>query len=226
VVNLSRSEADVGSVARRKRCSKCGRRRAASRYYVKDKRTGRRFSWCKDCHCRITVANYYANHEEKKKKFRETMRVKYWSDPEKYRAKRKRDYRANLQTERERSRLYDAKRREQRKAYRERMKDHRKAYNAAWKKANKDKVNLQNHRRRVNLEVGGGHYTPQQWERLKRKYGHRCLCCREKDVALTVDHVRPVSRGGSNDIGNIQPLCFDCNNSKGTKTVDYRPKRV
>jgi 5-methylcytosine-specific restriction endonuclease McrA len=36
------------------------------------------------------------------------------------------------------------------------------------------------------------------------------LCCGEAKP-LTVDHVVPVSKGGSNDISNIQPLCLECN---------------
>lgn len=38
-------------------------------------------------------------------------------------------------------------------------------------------------------------------------------------VMITVDHILPKSRGGSNDIGNLQPMCQHCNSRKGN-TVD------
>jgi 5-methylcytosine-specific restriction endonuclease McrA len=47
------------------------------------------------------------------------------------------------------------------------------------------------------------------------------LCC-DKKRKLTADHIVPVSKGGTSNISNIQPLCGPCNSSKGAKTVDYR----
>lgn len=44
-----------------------------------------------------------------------------------------------------------------------------------------------------------------------------CLCgrsARMHGVALEVDHIIPVARGGSNDFSNLQTLCEDCNAGK------------
>ena len=51
----------------------------------------------------------------------------------------------------------------------------------------------------------------------------KCLCCGEKRRSLfTIDHIVPLSKGGSNGKRNLQTLCFKCNGKKGNKTIDYR----
>lgn len=42
-----------------------------------------------------------------------------------------------------------------------------------------------------------------------------------------IDHVVPYSRGGGDDLTNLQPLCRTCNTSKGNRSShDYRPSHV
>ena len=86
------------------------------------------------------------------------------------------------------------------------------------------KRTLTRQRRAKILEVGGT-ITTEEWKAVVEKYGPACLCCKEIR-ALTMDHVIPVSEGGPHVIGNVQPLCLNCNSSKGTKTIDYRQETV
>jgi hypothetical protein len=53
----------------------------------------------------------------------------------------------------------------------------------------------------------------------------RCECCgaHEHQRALEVDHIIPKNQGGSDDISNLQALCFCCNAGKrDTDCTDFR----
>ncbi|KKN44964.1 hypothetical protein LCGC14_0687850 [marine sediment metagenome] len=48
---------------------------------------------------------------------------------------------------------------------------------------------------------------------------HTCTGCgaRAPDVELEVDHIVPVSKGGTDELSNLRTLCKDCNIGKGNK---------
>ena len=50
--------------------------------------------------------------------------------------------------------------------------------------------------------------------------GHQCAYCGAKDVPLQVDHVRPRSKGGSNQVSNLVPACAPCNVRKNAQPVE------
>jgi 5-methylcytosine-specific restriction endonuclease McrA len=75
--------------------------------------------------------------------------------------------------------------------------------------------------RRSVLSLAGGYHSKAQWLALCDLYNNQCVACGAA-AALTRDHVIPLSKGGTNDIGNIQPLCQPCNNKKFTQIIDYR----
>lgn len=88
-----------------------------------------------------------------------------------------------------------------------------------WKYAQYARIRL--HRKRGN----GGSYTQEEWRALCEQFGNRCVCCGEK-TKLTVDHIIPVSKGGTSNIANLQPLCRPCNSRKGDSTHDYRSTKT
>ena len=118
----------------------------------------------------------------------------------------------------------------------ERMREYKRAYyhshpevtqkaGRKWEAANPDKRRAIDRRRRARKQNAEGSFTEQEWQDLKAHYNYTCLRCgkSEPDILLTVDHVIPLEKRGSNYISNIQPLCGSCNGAKGTKSTDYRP---
>ncbi len=47
---------------------------------------------------------------------------------------------------------------------------------------------------------------------------NRCVYCGCRQKGLTIDHVRPISRGGKTDFDNCVACCRSCNNKKGART--------
>ncbi len=79
-------------------------------------------------------------------------------------------------------------------------------------------------RRALEKQVTGTHNAG-EWGTLKAQYNWTCPCCgkSEPEISLTEDHIIPLSKGGSNNIENIQPLCISCNHKKYTKIIAYLP---
>lgn len=69
-----------------------------------------------------------------------------------------------------------------------------------------------------------GLHTITEWALLKEEYYHTCPSCgrQEPEIKLTKDHIIPLSKGGSNFISNIQPLCRKCNSKKKIDTIIYK----
>ena len=55
---------------------------------------------------------------------------------------------------------------------------------------------------------------------------YHCQSCGKthQETNLTIDHIIPLARGGTNDLSNLQTLCFTCNQRK-THHIDPRFRR-
>ena len=99
------------------------------------------------------------------------------------------------------------------------------ARTAEWGRKNPEARRATAAKRRTAQTKAGGSYTASEWIALCKKYGNRCLACGKKKK-LTADHVIPVSKGGTSNIDNIQPLCGPCNSRKNDGTTDFRKIRT
>ena len=58
------------------------------------------------------------------------------------------------------------------------------------------------------------HQYPANWESICREVrsrdNNRCVMCGRNDMALHVDHIRPLSKGGHSVSSNLRTLCTIC----------------
>lgn len=59
--------------------------------------------------------------------------------------------------------------------------------------------------------------SPKLRAKILKRDRNTCMSCgaRAPDVELEVDHIIPVSRGGSDDPSNLRTTCKECNRGKG-----------
>jgi 5-methylcytosine-specific restriction endonuclease McrA len=68
-------------------------------------------------------------------------------------------------------------------------------------------------------------FPHKEWGKMLDDCDYRCAGCGKRSP-LSIDHKKPVSKGGLNDIRNLQPLCFSCNSSKGARTGELSPAQA
>ena len=86
-----------------------------------------------------------------------------------------------------------------------------------WGELNIEKCRSYNRKRRRILRLVQGRHSLKEWLELRASTKGICPCCKKKVglSKLSLDHIIPISKGGTDYIWNIQPLCLSCNSSKG-----------
>lgn len=173
---------------------------------MKDARDGHH-NICKSCDGARRRRQYYENHERElaaATKTRERRKDEVTIYLQKYRAEHK-----------EKANAYS-------KRYRQENKEKILDLNRRYLANNREKIRKQGQLSYAKRKANGGTFTNDEWFALCNQFGNVCVCCGEQE-RLTVDHIIPITKGGTSDIGNLQPLCKSCNSRKGDRIIiDYR----
>lgn len=85
-----------------------------------------------------------------------------------------------------------------------------------WKEKNRSKQRFYQKQTKLKSRRAVGKYTKAVLEEKLSYWGNKCWCCgTSKDI--TLDHVKPISKGGTNWVANIRPCCSSCNSIKNNK---------
>lgn len=81
---------------------------------------------------------------------------------------------------------------------------------------------LQKEKESLCFEIKRKHFNQEVRYSLLERAGFKCQACGAKplptnSVALEIDHIIPFSKGGLDEVVNLQVLCADCNSTKGNR---------
>lgn len=234
----ARSDEEIAYPAE-KRCSKCGLTKMASAFSKKKSEKSGLAANCKECtkigrhdwylrnrqHCIDQAAEYQAKHPEKAAVWQKAAQAK---GRERYNKRALERYYANRSeiraTARERYQedaAYRGKLRENALRYRRENPERCAEKQVQYRNRNRERLNVHSARYIAAKSAAGPLLTETQWDAILLYFDHRCAYClrRENEVGrLETDHMRPLSRGGSNDADNIVPYCRSCNAAKSNRT--------
>ena len=103
---------------------------------------------------------------------------------------------------------------------RERRREHFNQWTRDWRAKNKDKVKAydaqKRHKRRAATRNTECKATAKDIHGIFKASNGSCFYC-GKVAKLTLDHVIPLSKGGTHSVGNLVAACLPCNMAKGAK---------
>lgn len=102
--------------------------------------------------------------------------------------------------------------------YYQENKERLKAYGRQHTKDNPEIYKAASHRRRAAIKNNGRNDLTADQIRWLFDNFQKCIYCGIEDD-LTIDHIKPISKGGQNTLDNIVVACMGCNNKKRTRTV-------
>jgi len=192
-------------------CTKCKESKSRKDYYADNRIPKGLQASCKEC-CKKQVAER-----------RNTKEYKIWFDEYKIldRTKeiRKRNH-AKWQSSKK-GKIYLKKYR-QTEQYLEYRRGYEKDYIKRPEAKLSDQINRSKYRKKKRLTCDGT-ITPTSAKKLLKEQNNICNICgkkmykKDKFLAQEIDHIIPISKGGTHSLKNIQWLCRKCNRAKSDK---------
>lgn len=168
------------------------------------------------CICSICGAKFSTFYQHKKTCSKECSRALYEINKRKGRAERTKEWRKNnpdlVKEQNKRSREnWVASGKEKEYLNRDDIKEKNHFYEERWRKNNPLKKRLINRRRKSDIRI-----DHEELEKRLNMFNGCCYCGQQKQ--LTIEHLVPVSRMGTDAIYNLFGACPRCNSSKGNKS--------
>ena len=176
-----------------KECSKCNKEKLLSEFYKDKRKKDGHFSMCKGC-IKDNMVEYRYSNKEKHKEWRD-------KNKELIRLRNKKFYNEN--------------------------KDKIRKQNSEYKRTDVGVVVSTLTRQRYRDAVcstDDGTVTTESLLNLREEQNHKCYHCGkeldyETSKAVHLDHLVPLSKGGTHTISNVRWSCAYCNLSKGCKII-------
>lgn len=177
----------------RQRCTRCGQEKTTSEFPVDRSRTSGHHPWCRSCKSSSGQLRYLADRE------------RFVRSQRRYRARHLEEVRAANRTYLRRVR--------QTEEYRSRRRTYKRRLTAARRISNAVRsLRLRTKRLAAKGIIVTGVLTISALRARLAYFGWRCWVCGA--AWQHIDHVIPLSRGGSNWPANIRPACERCNRSR------------
>ena len=197
-------------------CTKCNRLLVAnSMNFYKDKNNKYGVkAVCKDCRKKYGK-QYYENNSEYIKERNKQYNRKNMQEYNKQWNENNRDCRKKY------NKQWNENNRERRNELNKQWREANPEYNKQWNENNRELRKKANHKRRALKAQNGGEYTLEQWQECLEFFDYKCAYSGaelNKDNT-NIEHIIPISKGGTSNITNIVPALDSVNFSKNASDM-------
>lgn len=199
------------------RCLPCGRSRSQE-YYQQNtdrmKELGRQ-------HRQDNIESYQNYQRDYRQRnadrLKEQMRNYYRENRESIRNQQRDAYQQNAEQRKQQAREWASANKDRRneisRNWVENNPERRREIQKQWRINNLEYGRVKCAERRARKRAVESSLTTAEWIEIQKRFDYRCAYCL-KPKKLSMDHVVPISKGGSHTADNVVPACLRCNSRK------------